>query len=156
MLNRFGHAVSYSQLEENDTALCLQKMASSLNQTTILPGTIRPNVFTNLAWDNIDRLEETLTGEDTTHRVNGIAVQPRVYGPHPPSVAPPAIEKRKQRAITHEVQPINTYVSDERVGPQPLTTTDTDDNDQHNEVEKAGLKNMIWLLAREIGCQNQL
>ena len=88
--------------------------------------------------------------------MNGIAVQPRVYGPHPPSVAPPAIEKRKQRAITHEVQPFNTYISDERVGPQPLTTTDTDDNDQHNEAEKARLKNMIWLLAREIGCQNQL
>ena len=30
MLNRFGHGVSYSQLEENDTALCLQKMASNL------------------------------------------------------------------------------------------------------------------------------
>ena len=156
MLNRFGHAVSYSQIEENDTALCLQKMASSLNQTTILPGTIRPNVFTNLAWDNIDRLEETLTGEGTTHRVNGIAVQPRVYGPHLPSVAPPAIEKRKQRVITHEVQPLNTYISGERVGPQPLTTTDTDDNDQQNEAEKAGLKNMIWLLAQEIGCHNQL
>ena len=114
MLNRFGHAVSYSQIEENDTALCLQKMASSLNQTTILPGTIRPNVFTNLAWDNIYRLEETLTGGGTTHRVNGIAVQPRVYCPYPPSVAPPAIEKRKQRAITHEVQPLNTYISGER------------------------------------------
>ena len=65
MLNRFGHGVSYSQLEENDTALCLQKIAANLNQTTILPGTIQPYVFTNLAWDNIDRLEETLTGGGT-------------------------------------------------------------------------------------------
>ena len=62
MLNRFGHGVSYFQLEENDTALCLQKLAPNLNQATILPGTIHPNVFTNLAWDNIDRLEETLIG----------------------------------------------------------------------------------------------
>ena len=29
ILNKFGHGVSYSQLEENDTALCLQKMAAS-------------------------------------------------------------------------------------------------------------------------------
>ena len=57
LLNRFGHDVSYSQLEENDTALCLQTIATNLNETTILPGTIQPNVFTNLAWDNIDRLE---------------------------------------------------------------------------------------------------
>ncbi|KAK3738575.1 hypothetical protein QZH41_001183 [Actinostola sp. cb2023] len=101
MLNRFGHGVSYSQLEENDTALCFQKLAANLNQTTILPGTIQPNVFTNLAWDNIDRLEETLTGKGTTHRVNGIAVQPRVFGPHPPPAELPPILKRKQRSISH-------------------------------------------------------
>ena len=40
MLNRLGHDVSYSQLENNDTALCLQKMAANLNQKLVLPGTI--------------------------------------------------------------------------------------------------------------------
>ena len=74
MLNRLGYGVSYSQLEKNDTALCLQKMAANLNQKLVLPGTIQPNMFPNLAWDNIDRLEETLTGEGTTHHVNRIAV----------------------------------------------------------------------------------
>ena len=49
-------------------------MAANLNQKVVLPGTIQPNVFPTLAWDNIDRLEETLTGGGTTHRVNGIAV----------------------------------------------------------------------------------
>ena len=92
LLNRFGHGVSYSQLEENDTALCLEKMADNLNQAAILPTTVQPNVFTNLAWDNIDRLEETLTGEGTTHWVNGIAVQPAVFGPHLPCITPPVIE----------------------------------------------------------------
>ncbi len=32
-LNKFGHSVSYSQLEENETALCLQKLATGLNQS---------------------------------------------------------------------------------------------------------------------------
>ena len=49
-----------------------------------LPSSIKPHVFTNLAWDNIDRLEKTLTGKDTSHHVNGIAVQARVYGPFLP------------------------------------------------------------------------
>ena len=49
ILNRLGHGVSYSQLEENDTALCLEKMAAAINESAILPDTIRPNVFTNLA-----------------------------------------------------------------------------------------------------------
>ena len=74
ILNRLGHSVSFSQLEKNDTALCLQKMAANLNQKVVHPGTIQPNVFHNLAWDNIDRSEEALAGEGTTYRVNGIAL----------------------------------------------------------------------------------
>jgi hypothetical protein len=65
ILNRFGHGISYSQLEENDTALSLENMASNLNQSPIIPRATQPNLFTNLAWDNIDRLEETLTGKGT-------------------------------------------------------------------------------------------
>ena len=95
VLNRSGHSVSYSQLEENNTALCLQKLTANLNQTTILPGTIQPNLFTNLARHNIDRLEETLTEKGTVHQVNGIVVQPTVYGPHLPCTELPAIMKRK-------------------------------------------------------------
>lgn len=151
MLNRFGHGVSYSQLEENDTALCLQKMASNLNQSPILPEAIKPNVFTNLAWDNIDRLEETLTGEGTTHRVNGIAIQPRVYGPHLPQAALPVIPKRKQRSITQEVRPLQTYISGERVGPPPLAVIDND-GQQQQEAKMAARKNLIWLLARKADC----
>ncbi|KAE8287780.1 hypothetical protein D5F01_LYC13837 [Larimichthys crocea] len=36
----------------------------------ITPGQVKPYVPTALAWDNIDRLEETLTGCGTSHRVN--------------------------------------------------------------------------------------
>ena len=96
-LNKFGHGVSYSQLEENDTALCLQKLATGLNHRVALPSSIKPYVFTTLAWDNIDRLEETLTGKGTSHRVNGIAVQARIYGPHLPTADLPCIEKKKKR-----------------------------------------------------------
>ena len=63
-----------SSKKKNDTALCLQKMAANLNQKVVLPGTIQPNVLPNLAWDNIDRSEETLAGEGTTYCVNGIAL----------------------------------------------------------------------------------
>lgn len=70
-LNRFGHGISYSQMEENDTALCLQKLAQGLNERVVLPSSIKPNVFTNLAWDNIDRLEETLSGHGTSIALMG-------------------------------------------------------------------------------------
>ena len=68
--NRLGHAVSYSQLEDNGTALCLQKIAATSTQGVVLPENIQPYIFTNLAFDNIDRPKETLTGRRTSHRVS--------------------------------------------------------------------------------------
>ena len=38
---------------------------------------------TGVIYDNIDRLEETLSGAGTSHRVNGIAVQRGFIGPLP-------------------------------------------------------------------------
>jgi len=49
-------------------------------------------------------MEATVTVAGTSHRVNGIAVQPKVFGPHPPSQALPAIAKRKKRTIPVETQ----------------------------------------------------
>ena len=54
---------------------CLQKMALTPDNEVPLPENIQAHVNTTLAWDNIDRLEETLSGAGTTHRVNGIAAQ---------------------------------------------------------------------------------
>jgi len=45
-----------------------------------LPDDIQRHVGTILAWDNVDILEETLSGEGISHRVNGIAVQARHFG----------------------------------------------------------------------------
>ena len=73
MLNRSGHGLAYSQLEEINTALSFRKMASTTEIS--LPDNIHPHVSTTLTLDNIDRLEETLWGEGTSHKVNRIAVR---------------------------------------------------------------------------------
>ena len=96
-LNRCGHGIAYSQIEEINTALCQQKMASTPENGAPLPDNIRPHISTSLAWDNIDRLEETLSGGGTSRRVNGIAVQSRHFGPHLiPSQETPVIVKTKK------------------------------------------------------------
>ena len=118
-LNRCGHGVAYSQIEEINTALCLQKMAMTPENAVPLPDNIKPYVSTSLAWDNIDRLEETLSGGGTSHRVNGIAIQARQYGPDlPPVQETPTITKSKQRSV--EVVSDNElpiYNAGERSGP---------------------------------------
>ena len=153
MLNRFGHGVSYSQLEENDTALCLQKLAIGPTQRVVIPPSIQPNVFANLAWDNIDRLEETPTGKGTSHRVNGIVVQAKVFGPFLPRAELPHIEKKKQRSVSAEYQALEVYVAGARVGPEPLPTRNVQEAEQ--VVKVALKKNLVRILARQMDLEHQ-
>ena len=142
-LNRLGHSVSYSKLIEIDTALSLQKL-SDANNDTPLPCDIHPGVFTTLAWDNIDRLEETLSGGGTSHRVNGIAVQRKLIGPLPAKRLQP-VEKSKRRSIPADTDMIPIYNAGKRVGPRMIVSVD---HDTMNVVEGSTLKNVAWVLAR--------
>ncbi len=155
-LNNLGHGVLYSQLEKNDTALCLQKLAASNNQTVALPADINPYVFTNLASDNIDRLEETLTGKGTSHRVNGIVVQSRVFGPNLPRDDLPQIEKTKSRTLAVEHQELEVYVAGKRVGPQLLFTKENHLPDEERAAQISTIKNLIWILARQENSESQI
>ena len=155
-LNRFGHGMSYTQLEENDTALSLQKLAAGLNERVLLPTSIKPHVFTTLAWDNIDRVEETLSGKGTSHRVNGVAVQPTVFGPDPPPNDLPRIDKLKQRTLSTEHQSqLEVYVAGSRVGPHPLKTKDDYVCEANEAARSAHKKNILWILARQTNSKDQ-
>ena len=137
--------VSYTQVEEIDTALCLEKLERS--QTGVaLPSNIYQGVFTTLAWDNIDRLEETTSGESTSHRVNGIAVQPRIIGPMPQGEAN-TIKKSKKRSISPPPAALPMYNTGRRVGPAVTVTLDVI-VDANKQAQDARVKNMIWLLTR--------
>ena len=155
-LNKFGHGMSYTQLEENDTALCLQKLASGLNERVVLPASIKSHVFTTLAWDNIDRIEETLSRKGTSHRVNGFAVQPKVFGPDPPPDDLPRIDKLKQSKLSTEHQSqLDVYVAGSRVGPHPLKTKDDYVCEANKAARSAQQKNMPWILARLANSEDQ-
>ena len=78
MLNRCGHA--NSQIEEINTVLSLQQMALVHDNEDPLPEKIQSYVQTTLVWDNIDRLEETLSGAGTSHPVNGLPSKPLHFG----------------------------------------------------------------------------
>jgi len=141
-LNRFGHGVSSSVLQEIDTAICLQKL--SLESEISLPLELHPGVFTTLAWDNIDRLEETLSGGGTSHRVNGIAIQQKEgYNPEPQVL--PNVPKTKQRSISFETGLIPIYNAGKRVGPKQIETVDPDAS---TVVHNTFVKNIAWVMSR--------
>ena len=143
ILNRLGHSLSYSQVEEIDTALCLQKLSLSDGQP-VLPRDIHAGVFTTLAWDNIDRLEETVSGKGTSHRVNGIAVQPKSQSPEAMNPEP-CLPKKKKRSINTEPLMLPTYNAGARVGPPEIQGIEGDTRDK---LQLAKKKNLVWLLAR--------
>ena len=67
MLNRCGHGIAYSLIKEINIALCLQKMALTPDNKVSLSENIQAYVNAMLAWDDIYKLEETLSGAGTSH-----------------------------------------------------------------------------------------
>ena len=68
MLNRFGHCLNYSAVEELETAV---GYAIHEKEQTCPDGTV-PNLPMGVAFDNFDELSNTLSGADTLHDTENI------------------------------------------------------------------------------------
>ena len=99
LLNRYGQRISYNQVLQIETRLAEEQLETEVNGV-ILPRIIQPNVFSIFCWDNIDILEETLSGQGTTHCTNGIVVQSQVAECKPP----PVVVRFKQGVRTRTFQ----------------------------------------------------
>ena len=137
-LNILGHSISYTQLEEFDTALCLQKLSCGSDSGIVMPSNIIPCIQTCLAYDNIDRLEETLSGAGTSHRVNGIAVQPSVPTVKPLLKSLEAPKTKQKRSIEPPTLFLTAYYAGTRPGPPKMASVDIDCTDV---IYMAHLKN---------------
>jgi ribosomal protein S8E len=74
ILNRLGHCLNYSAVEEFETELAYNSSADG----TLLPEGIQakhPELHTHVAFDNNDRYVETQTGKNTLHDTVGIIYQ---------------------------------------------------------------------------------
>lgn len=109
-----------------------------------LPQNIHPHVSTVLAFDNIDRTEETLSGAGTSHRVNAIAIQPLTYGPYYERVLP-KVSKSGQRGFKVEEEGLPLYNVGKRKGPETRRIIEVNGEIILNEARK---KNLLNILAR--------
>ena len=128
LLNRLGHGVSYSELEEIERALCLKKIESEEEMAVILPSNIYPGVPTTLSFDNIDRLEETLSGSGTSHLVNGIVIQPMVHTLEAPTPAG-TMPKQRKRSIAQTQFVLPSFNAGECVDPPAIRPMSLDCNE---------------------------
>ena len=119
-----------------------------------LPDNIKPYISTLLAWDNINRLEETLSGGRTSHRVNGIAIPARHLGPDLlPAQVTPVITKSKQRGpeVVRECN-IPTYNAGECCGPPPRSYVEVSSTEIQRNASK---KNLLWILVQLHAAEKQ-
>ena len=103
-------------------------------------------------YDNIDRLEETLSGGGTTHRVNGIVIQKAFIVPKLP---PESVEipKTKQRNVY--VDPLLLPMCNVGSRPEPPILPCTSIELTTNSQATASKKNLIWFLCRDANKDKQ-
>ena len=128
-------------LREMDTALCIHKM-TKFPDSVALPANIVTHINVTLGWDNIDRLEETLTGAGTSHRVHGLVVQQKVFGPFLPSKTDVIkMPKPNHKSISIEDQPIPLYNAGNQTGPPSRTFIIDDYSESRKESWQKTLSN---------------
>ena len=77
---------------------------------------VHPGTDTVFAFDNIIRLEGTLSGGGISHCVNGIAVQPVTACPHQKIVVS-KVDMTKKRSFSAAEEPLPIYNVGKRIGP---------------------------------------
>ena len=73
-LNRFGHCISYAEVNAAETKSTMDESKRYQKNTTYVPSVITPSTFVTFIWDNCDHNCE-LIFDDTLHCMNGIIVQ---------------------------------------------------------------------------------
>ena len=81
MLNKYGHTVSTSKLQEIEVAVGKLRQ---LEGDEHIPSNVVNHVPVMFVFDNNDFHEETPSGKCTTHCTNGIIIQNRVHTCMPP------------------------------------------------------------------------
>ena len=93
-----------------------------------------------------------MSGEDTSHRVNEIAVQANHFGPHPPSASVPIIVKSKRSMDSVDDETLTIYNAGERCEPQSRRYVEVKLN---QIMVRAWKKNLLWILVRVHASEKQ-
>ena len=146
-LNRFGHGISYTALEELKTAMA-EKQIQHQSSGCVPPSNIVPGVFSIFCYDNNDLQEETLSGKGTTHCTNGIVIQRQTHGCHlQPDEKKKKGSQKKQSFVARQIN-IERYVSGKQVSQQPVLLLEEDLEPQNAVFSNFHKLDFGWLLSR--------
>ena len=86
-----------------------------------MPEELVPDTPIITVWDNIDQLEETLTGAGTSHRCNGIGVQPKSAQPVDVKMIEPKSKRCRRSLPISALDELEQYYTVKRQSPGHLT-----------------------------------
>ena len=154
VLNRFGHCLNYSSLEELETAT-----ADALQERGVAcpDGTLKGSPM-GLAFDNFDEITQTLSGADSLHDTMGILYQniPTVAFPQvaeaPSKKSIDGALKKSTRKRTLETQdlPVAPYHGKPKMRIFDYKNTDVF-NLPTGDVVKARHRDLIWMMSHTFG-----
>lgn len=96
-----------------------------------------------VAWDNIGRLDKTVSGEENSNRVNDIVVQLKLD--HILQNVLPDIAKSNERRMSPSPFLLPAYDVGQRLGPTKIQNVEFDTS---KEVQDARIKILVWIHIR--------
>lgn len=129
ILSGMGHIPSYDTILCADTGIAYQQLK---NQSQgYIPEQFRTGVVTTLVYDNIDFLEETLSGSGTSHYTNGIMFQVEDTSSSVHASALPTTVKKSKKTFSPTKSDINPFFLFKKQGPGQTTVDLTSDSSRH-------------------------
>ncbi|KAG1650788.1 hypothetical protein GQR58_027743 [Nymphon striatum] len=155
ILCKYGHGVSYTLLEELETeyAISLIEDAQSNPENVFVPVEFSAENEIVTVWDNIDDLEETLSGSGTSHRCNGIGVQLKTPATQVLIRGEPKSKRCRRSLPSGYFGALEPYVQSKREGPGKLTFPDESSS---NLLKSQSMKYLLWSFARCLNLPRQV
>lgn len=146
LLNNYGHCVSNNTLYRAETSIAQKE----LEKDSMVPAEHLPHKPTTLVYDNIDINEETLTGEGTTHKVNGIIFQNSYVSVAVQPTSSTPISKRARSLKAPEMLCLPPFILGKRPGlPKLIDEPQLPSETQSTEcLQSSALKEFSYLAVK--------
>ena len=147
VLNKLGHGISHSQLEEIKPGIAEVQMKAVENGTLLLSN-CQLNIFTTSAFDNNDLAKETLSGNNTTHCTNGIVIHRKADSFQASQIIDDNNIKSKRRSFKAPPVPLVPYSEGKRVSPKAVALDAEQLVLSKEELIIGKMKDLLWLISR--------
>lgn len=156
ILCKYGHGVSYTLLEELETEYAISLIEDSQNdpENVFVPEEFSAENELLTVWDNIDDLEETLSGAGTSHRCNGIGVQLKTPETQSLIRGEPKSKRCRRSLPSGYFGALEPYVQSKRKGPGKLTFPSEESS--FKLLKSQSMKYLLWSFSRCLNLPRQV